>query len=80
MLVTTQPTIWVANGEYMRVKAGTRVERVRSLEASITDPHKYGLVLGAIQQAARNDITLVPVILAGAVRLLPEGLLKEVRS
>lgn len=80
MLVTTQSTTWVANGAYMRVKAGTRVERVRSLEASITDPHKYGLVLGAIQQAARHDITLIPVILAGEVRVLPEGLLKEVRS
>lgn len=64
----------------MEIKAGTRVERPRTLEASIPDPHRFGLVVGAIQQAARNDITLVPVILAGAVRLLPEWLLKEVRS
>lgn len=77
--VLTQPTRWVVNGSYMEIKAGTRVERVRKLDESTMDAHRYGLILGAIQQAARHDITLVPVILAGAVRLLPEGLLREVR-
>lgn len=80
MLVTTQATRWVVDGAYMEIKAGTRVERPRTIEAACPDPHRCGLVFGAIQQAARNDITLVPVILAGAVRLLPEGLLREVRS
>lgn len=79
MLVTTQATRWVVNGAYMEIKAGTPVQRPRTIEAACPDPHRCGLVFGAIQQAARHDITLVPVILAGAVRLLPEGLLKEVR-
>lgn len=49
MLVTTQPTRWVVNGEYMEVKAGTRVERPRTIEGACPDPHRCGLVLGAIQ-------------------------------
>lgn len=80
MLVTTQATRWVVDGAYMEIKAGTPVTRPRTIEAACPDPHRCGLVFGAIQQAARNDITLVPVILAGEVRLLPEGLLREVRS
>lgn len=80
MLVTTQATRRVVDGAYMEIKAGTPVTRPRTIEAACPDPHRCGLVFGAIQQAARNDITLVPVILAGAVRLLPEGLLKAVRS
>lgn len=80
MLVTTQSTRWVVDGAYMEIKAGTPVTRPRTIEGACPDPHRCGLVLGAIQQAARNDITLVPVILAGEVRLLPEGLLREVRS
>lgn len=80
MLVTTQATRWVVDGAYMEIKAGTPVTRPRTIEAACPDPYRCGLVFGAIQQAARNDITLVPVILAGEVRLLPEGLLREVRS
>ena len=79
-LVTTQPTRWFVHGKYVDVKAGTPVTRPRTLEGSIPDQQRLGLVLGAIQQAARNDTTLVPVILIGEVRLLPEELLKVVQG
>lgn len=62
MLVTTQSTRWVVDGAYMEIKAGTPVTRPRTIEGACPDPHRCGLVLGAIQQAARNDITLVPVM------------------
>ena len=76
--VLTQPPRGVVNGRYMEIKAGTRVERVRKLDESTMDAHRYGLILGAIQTAARNDITLVPIRLAGEVRVVPAELLKEV--
>lgn len=79
-IVTTKHTRWVVNGKYVDVKAGTRVERPRSIEAACPDPHRCGLVFGAIHQASRNDSTLVPVILMNEVRLLPEECLKVVNS
>lgn len=76
-LVTTQATRWVVDGAYMEIKAGTPVTRPRTIEAACPDPHRCGLVFGAIQQAARNDITLVPVILEGAVRLSWENAIRK---
>lgn len=79
-IVTTKPTRWFVNGKYVDIKAGTRVERPRSIEAACPDPHRCGLVFGAIHQAARNDTTLIPVVLMNEVRLLPDGFLKVVNS
>lgn len=76
--ILTQATRWAVRGSYIEVKAGSRVERVRKLDESTMDPHRYGLILGAIQTAARNDISLVPIKLAGEVRVVPAELLKEV--
>lgn len=74
--VLSKLLVFVDDGERIEFPAGTPCEVIRPEAELAGDPHRLGLVLGALEDRQRRFRPGVVVLLGGRARVLPVRLIE----
>ncbi len=74
--ILTKPLVFIDHGQRIELPAGSPCELVAPEVALEGDPHRMGLVLGALEERRRRFRPAVAVVVGGRVRVISTRLVE----